>query len=239
VLVSETALILLDLDGLLVRTEELHFAAYCQACAAHGVALLWDFPTYCRHAHSTAAGIRLALEEELAQLFRAGLAWEDLYEEKCRVYTNMLSAREVSMQPGAEDLFEWLEVRGLPWIVVTNSPRDQCDALRQRLPALRRIPAWVTREEYSRPKPAPDAYVTALERTGVDRSAALGVEDTPRGVAALAAAGITAALVSAFWCDLAETAPLLCARYSSLVELLGDLSVAGCICPTSSGSAMR
>jgi sugar-phosphatase len=47
----------------------------------------------------------------------------------------------------------------------------------------------VAAEDVSRGKPAPDGYIIAAERLGVDAKSCVVIEDTPAGVAAGRAAG--------------------------------------------------
>src|SRR3990172_6839619 len=41
-------LFLFDFDGLLVNTEDLHFAAYQKMCCDRGFELKWDFERFCQ-----------------------------------------------------------------------------------------------------------------------------------------------------------------------------------------------
>jgi beta-phosphoglucomutase-like phosphatase (HAD superfamily) len=50
--------------------------------------------------------------------------------------------------------------------------------------------AIVTGEDVTAAKPAPDAYLEACARLGVDPADAVGVEDSPVGIASAKAAGL-------------------------------------------------
>ena len=60
-------LILFDLDGLLVDTEQLHWRAYQEMCRAFGSTLSWDFPTYLRISGSASHAIAARMQVELPQ----------------------------------------------------------------------------------------------------------------------------------------------------------------------------
>ena len=51
--------------------------------------------------------------------------------------------------------------------------------------------AVVSAEEVERPKPAPDVYLVACRRLGVEPGEAIGLEDSASGIAAAKAAGLT------------------------------------------------
>ena len=54
---------------------------------------------------------------------------------------------------------------------------------------------WVSAEEVARPKPEPDVFLKALEKTGVDKSSAIGVGDREYDIIALEKAEIYSVLV--------------------------------------------
>ena len=49
----------------------------------------------------------------------------------------------------------------------------------------------VTAEDVERPKPAPDIYLAACQRLGVEPSEAVALEDSPPGIEAARRAGLT------------------------------------------------
>jgi beta-phosphoglucomutase-like phosphatase (HAD superfamily) len=60
---------------------------------------------------------------------------------------------------------------------------------------LESIPVWITREQYTHPKPAPDAYLKAVELLADPGDRIIGFEDTMKGVKALQAAGVQPVLI--------------------------------------------
>jgi HAD superfamily hydrolase (TIGR01509 family) len=212
---------LFDLDGVLVRTEELHFAAYRAVAAQRGRVLPWDFPRYCIAAHYGPERLRAELAAALPGLLPDRSAWDDLYRDKSRLYLDLVSTAPVELLPGAAATLQRLAAAGVPRAVVTNATRAQTAAVRRRQPVLDSAPVWVTREDYAEAKPAPDCYRLALERLGVPAGAALGFEDTPRGIQALAAAGVAAVLVtSARYPELGAAPRLILDSLAALPEEL-------------------
>ena len=74
-----------------------------------------------------------------------------------------------------------------------SRPRARCrsPARGSRAAGLRCPDVLVTSDQVARGKPAPDPYLLAAERLGVDPAACLVVEDAPAGIAAGRAAGMT------------------------------------------------
>ncbi len=179
-------LVLFDFDGLLVNSEQLHYEAYKQMCARRGFTMAWGFHHYADIAHSSPEALYKALQEEFPGLCEEG-GWPACYEEKQHIYQELISDGKMGLMPGVEILLEYLAKKDVSRCVVTNSRRVQVEAISQAIPALRTIPHFLTREDYSARKPAPDGYLLAIERYGNDASRIIGFEDTLIGVQSLSA----------------------------------------------------
>lgn len=185
-----------DFDGLLVNTERLHFQAYQRLLTTHHLFFPWSFSEFAGIAHQKAHGIREAITRHFPSLVdQAG--WEALYAEKQRYYAELLSGKELDLMPGAATVLTLVQQLAIPHAVVTNSPLEQVRAIRPRLRPLESIPCWVTRENYSLPKPAPDGYLKAIDLLGGTQQTMVGFEDSLRGVHSLQSAGITPVLICA------------------------------------------
>ncbi|HEX5798687.1 MAG TPA: HAD-IA family hydrolase, partial [Gaiellaceae bacterium] len=69
----------------------------------------------------------------------------------------------------------------------------------------------VTADEVAEPKPSPDVYLRACELLGASPAAAIGLEDSPTGVAAARAAGLYVIGVPSFPGVLLDEADLVAA----------------------------
>jgi len=191
-------LIFFDFDGLLVNTERLHYEAYLEMCRARGVDLGWDFAKYRLVAHAAFPGIRDSLYAEFPALQLQEPKWSVLYLEKKQAYEKILSNGSVELMPGVLQMLDFLDEKGIPSCVVTNSFLSQTLAVRKKIPALERIPNWITREDYVGAKPAPDPYLTAKKRYAKPGDRIVGFEDTLKGLEALIGAGIEGVVISDF-----------------------------------------
>ena len=188
------SLFVFDFDGLLVNTEELHFAAYVEMCRRHGYNLGWDFTRFCKAAHYSSSGLREGIYEEFPELKAAEPDWTVLYAEKKAIYQEFIEQGKVELLPGVASLLTSLEKKGIARCVATNSTRKQVETIQKYLPLLQSIPHWTTREDYVLGKPEPDAYLTALR--AFDRELTpIGFEDSLRGIRALQGAGIKPILI--------------------------------------------
>ncbi|MCC5831683.1 MAG: HAD family phosphatase [Chlamydiales bacterium] len=194
--IHDYQLFLFDFDGILVNTEELHYLAYKKMCANRGFSLKWDMRTYIRHAMYSASGLKEGIYQEFPDLKRYEPCWEILYREKKQAYAELLVRRGASLMPGVERLLKELERSGIKRCVVTHSSAEQIKLIRARQPVLNSIPHWITREDYSEPKPSPECYQRAIEKLAEEGERVIGFEDSPRGLKALLGTDAKAVLVT-------------------------------------------
>ena len=204
-MIQEYDLFLLDFDGLLVNTEQLHREAYNRMCKNRGFELTWNFQRYCIAAHFESTGLRDQIYEEFPDLFKMEPDWAVLYQEKKDAYMELLNEGAVKLMPGAEEFLMTLEKSNRKRCVVTHSPLEQIENIRKQNPVLDSIPVWFTRENYSKPKPDPECYEIAIKKMANDSDRIIGFEDSPRGLSALKATRAKAVLVTQIRYDNMET----------------------------------
>lgn len=190
-------LFLFDFDGLLVNTEEMHYAAYHKMMENRGVILEWDFNRYCQAAHYGATTFRDSISEAYPELLAQVESWETLYKEKQALLLNMLENGSVKLMPGVSNLLTALEAAKKKRVVVTHSPKMFIETLKHQNPLLETIPNWITREHYSEPKPNPECYRLAITKFKDPNDIVVGFEDTPRGLTALLGTEATPHLICA------------------------------------------
>jgi HAD superfamily hydrolase (TIGR01509 family) len=190
-------LFLFDFDGLLVNTEQIHFAAYQRMCLRRGFKLEWDYPKYCLAAHYESTGLRDHIYAEFPELFEMEPVWAVLYAEKKQAYMDLLNEGAVHLMPGVEEFLAILKKANVNMCVVTHSPAEQIKMIRRSNPQLDSIPVWITREYYTNPKPNPEPYLKALEYFGLPGETVIGFEDSPRGLKSLLGTSVQPILVCA------------------------------------------
>jgi HAD superfamily hydrolase (TIGR01509 family) len=98
----------------------------------------------------------------------------------------------VEAMVGARELLHALKQRGTPIGLVSNSPISFVRRSLEIAGFEDPFDVIVSAHETAAPKPAPDPYLEACRRLGVDAGpAVVALEDSPTGVAAARAAGLT------------------------------------------------
>ncbi|MBT3393682.1 MAG: HAD family phosphatase [Waddliaceae bacterium] len=181
--IFRSQLILFDFDGLLVNTEDIHYNAYRLMLERRGFTLPWSFDEYCQAAHYDSTLLRDKIYETFPEI--ANEDWDIIYAEKRQAYVDLLEQKTVALMPGVETFLNIIAEKDIPRCVVTHSPDDHISRIRKTLPVLETISTWITREDYSEPKPSSECYLTAIERLAPDAKNIIGFEDSPRGLTAL------------------------------------------------------
>ena len=191
---SNFSLILFDFDGLLVNTEKIHYMAYLETLKILGFNLSWDFQKYISVAHIKAEGIEEEVYKDFPELKRREPEWKNIYKLKRETHLKILREIEVEWMPGALELLEGLVTKGVKSVVVTHSDATQIEIIKSKLKKLSLITHWITRGDYSSPKPSPECYEVAIERYA--QGPVIGFEDSPRGLTALMGTKATPVLVT-------------------------------------------
>lgn len=179
------AAVVFDNDGLLLDTESVWTRAEQDLFERRGLAFT---PADKLELVGTSAEIAGGILER--RLGEPGCA-EELIEE-----LNVLVVAElehgVEAMIGARDLLERLRRRGTPLALVSNSPLRFVRRSIELAGFENHFDVVVSAHEVAAPKPAPDPYLEACRRLGVEPGPeVVALEDSPTGVAAARAAGLT------------------------------------------------
>jgi phosphoglycolate phosphatase len=188
--VSLPAALLLDLDGTLLDTAPDMGGALNDLRMESGLEPLPAERIRPVVSHGAMRLVKLGFPEavdERAEALR--LRFLELYAVRL--------ASETRLFPGFDAVLAELEVRGLPWGVVTNKPGWLTDPLLEALGLARRAACAVSGDTVAERKPHPLPLLHAARLVGVDPAHCLYVGDAERDIVAGRAAGMTT-LVAAY-----------------------------------------
>jgi beta-phosphoglucomutase family hydrolase len=177
---------LFDCDGTIVDSMPLHFVAWTKALAEWGCP--FDEELFYAWGGRPVREIISALNE----MHGLQMPVEAVSKRKEGLYYEMLP--QLQAIPEVVEHVEAQQGR-IPFAVVSGSNRESVVKSLTATNLLDRFETIVASEDYTRSKPAPDAFLLAAERLGVEPADCLVFEDTEMGMAAAAAAGMAAVRV--------------------------------------------
>jgi HAD superfamily hydrolase (TIGR01509 family) len=177
------AAVVFDLDGVLLDSEQVWDDAREQL--AHERGGRWhpqaqrdmmgmSSPEWSRYMHET-----IGLPEPPEEINR------EVVERLSAIYR-----RDLPALPGSREAVERLAARW-PLGLASSSNRELIDLVLELLGVASRFETTVSSEEVPRGKPAPDVYLEAARRLGVEPHHSAAVEDSHNGILAAKAAGMT------------------------------------------------
>jgi beta-phosphoglucomutase-like phosphatase (HAD superfamily) len=177
------AAVVFDMDGLLVHTERQWLQAK--------VVLFERYGTELTEADRAAVFGAADLASVTYFAGRFGLP-EDRIEGLRDEYIDIIGGLiddGIEITTGAPELMAHLAAK-VPLALASNTRRTLVDAILRQTPFASAFDAIATGDEVA-PKPAPDVYRLACRRLGVEPAQAVAIEDSPTGVTAARAAGLT------------------------------------------------
>jgi HAD superfamily hydrolase (TIGR01509 family) len=182
---STPAAVVFDNDGLLLDTESVWTRAEEDLFERRGASFT---PADKRELVGTSAEIAAGvLERRLDEPGQGAALIEELNE---LVVAELEHGVEAMI--GARDLLAALRRRGTPIGLVSNSPLAFVARSLELAGFADHFDVVLSAQEVAAPKPAPDSYLEACRRLGVEPGpGVVALEDSPTGVAAARAAGLT------------------------------------------------
>jgi HAD superfamily hydrolase (TIGR01509 family) len=180
-----------DFDGVVLDSETPEFESYRATFEAYGAVL--------------------ALEEWTASvgIWRPGIDWYDVlcartvsfperstFEAERR--QRFLQGVRMEPLPGIVALLDDLRARRVATAIASSASSRWVHRAVGEVGLLDRFDAIVTGDQVARLKPAPDVYLEAARRLGVEPESAVAIEDSATGLASAKSAGL-AAIVIPHW----------------------------------------
>jgi HAD superfamily hydrolase (TIGR01509 family) len=173
--------LLFDNDGVLVETEMWYYEANVRALFELGFEL--PFEKYMQMmAHGTTVWeepLKSGISEEIIQKAR---------EKRNKYYQEFLRTKDLAID-GVEELLERLS-KDYSMAIVTTSRRVDFELIHSKTNITKYMDFILCEEDYTHAKPHPEPYLKAVEIFGCDKSEALIIEDSQRGLSAAVSAGI-------------------------------------------------
>jgi len=186
--------ILFDLDGTLVDTEPLHYAAFTEVLRPEGVELSRAKYFSRLIGYNDHDCFEVVLKEHAKDASASHI--DTLIARKAASYQDMIRNRDV-MYTGAADFVRACAGR-FPLMIVTGTLRAEAEMILRRACIRDLFVDIIAAEDVEHGKPAPEGFIAALGRLGfmlrqrdaIAPAEALVIEDTAAGIEAARRAGM-------------------------------------------------
>lgn len=186
---TEPRAVIWDVDGTLVDTAELHFAAWVRLAGEMGRPFSRD---------DFAATFGRRNPEIIRFLFRQEFSDAEVMEigERKETYYRAAAEQGVQLLPGVRELLDGLHTRGVRQAVGSSAPRGNLDLILKLTDSRPYFDAIVGMEDTQRGKPDPQVFLVAAEKLGVRPRRCVVFEDAVAGVEAAKAGGMKCVAVT-------------------------------------------
>lgn len=181
--------VILDMDGLVLDTEAGYFSAWRRAACDMG----FDLPEALCLSLSGCHGRQI--RQSLLDYFGGAFDLELFLRVSGDIWRAQVAEQGIAVKPGFFSLMQCLNELALPFALATNSRRQDAEQCLAHAGLDGVFECMLTRDDVERPKPAPDLFLAAAGRLGLNSRDCLVLEDSPIGVAAAAAAECPCILV--------------------------------------------
>jgi beta-phosphoglucomutase len=207
-----------DVDGTLVDTAELHYAAWVELAAVLGEPFTRaDFAaTFGRRNPEIIRGL---FDPQASDAVVA-----DIGERKEVIYRQAALRHGVTLLPGVAQLLDGLKTLGWKQAVGSSAPRHNLDMILDLTGTQAYFDAVVAMEDTTRGKPDPQVFQLAAAKLGAEPVRCVVFEDAVAGVQAAKAAGMKCVAVRFVGHHAADT--LAAAGADRVVESLAEISAA-------------
>lgn len=178
------SVVLWDLDGTLIQSEDIHMDSIVHACALHGLQL--ETPLRLPSGLDGPGVYRILFG--LAPSAPLPAAYHDWYSATIEYV--LRHVRRAEPAAAAVDFCKWLAQLGVAQSLVSNSSPPILDASLRHLGLRAHFHHLCSGDQFARGKPEPHVYLHAARLHGVDVKECLAFEDSLNGVMAAKAAGI-------------------------------------------------
>lgn len=170
-----------DLDGTIVDSTAHYRETWAELIREYGVD---DDPEHFLR-RATRDNFRYLLGEDVSEE-----QVEEHVAHQAAIGNAKMRAGGVQAHPGILELLQELRARHVKLAIATSAERSNAEWTLKQLNILDAFDAVIVDQDVEHGKPAPDVYLKAMERLGVDARHSAVMEDSATGVRAAKAAGL-------------------------------------------------
>ena len=197
--------IIFDVDGTLVETEEVHRAAFNETFKKWNLSWYWDQQTY-RELLKVSGGKQRLMHYLIYSTSRTpNFSQEEiiqLHKEKTELYAYFLSKNKLEPRDGVLDVIKGAKSRNIKLAIATATSLENVEMLIENIwdKTIDEIFAVVaTGNEVLANKPSPEIYKLVIKKLRTDATHCIAIEDSLNGLLSSKGAGIKTIITPSFY----------------------------------------
>ncbi len=186
---SEFRAVLFDMDGLMLDSERIYYRAQQDAAGQLGYDASHDLMV---------SFVGLSAEKCEATIVKAAdhiFTVEQFHNLWSRLWREYVEHDGMPLKEGLLPLLQWLQDQGVSRSVVTSSLGHEAELALELSDIGSYFSVVVTGDDVVNMKPAPDIYLLAAERIGVEPAQCIALEDSDAGVLAASSARMRTVMI--------------------------------------------
>ena len=206
--------IISDMDGVILDTEKLYVRFWREAASFYG------FPMTLEHALGIRSLSGKLAEEKLQGWFGKEFDYNAVRQKRIELMDEFVNQNGVEPKPGAKALLSYIKDNGYALALATATPVDRAGRYLKSVELYSFFDQIVSAREVKRGKPAPDIYLCAAKRLGLDPKECIALEDSQNGIRSAFAAGCKTIMVPDLDQPTEEIMPLLFGVANGLEDVI-------------------
>ena len=203
-----------DMDGTVLDTEPIHVRAIADALDNFGIKDEINFLNRCIGLNAT----------DMKKLYMKEAGSEEEYDKIIglaeRLANKHKTERGIRVKDGFFMLSEHLKKIGAKSYIVTSTPRKTVLTDLERAGILGYFTELICFEDYTKGKPDPEPYLTALRLSGESADGCVAIEDSTAGLTSAVKAGLRCVLIRDMARISAVAEELACADLETLADVI-------------------
>ena len=175
--------LILDMDGVIVDSEPLHLLAFQELFSKH------DIDYTAEHNREFLGRKDIIIAEILIERFKLPYTPKTFVENKEQILKRLI-VHQSTARPGLFKILDLAKSIGLPIAVASSATMPTIQLVVDTLNIRSYFDSLTSGDEVEHGKPAPDVFLLAAKRLGLQPTQCLVVEDTLNGIKAAKAAGM-------------------------------------------------
>ena len=183
-------------------------------------ASFYGFPMTLEHALGIRSLSGKLAEEKLQGWFGKEFDYNAVRQKRIELMDEFVNQNGVEPKPGAKALLSYIKDNGYALALATATPVDRAGRYLKSVELYSFFDQIVSAREVKRGKPAPDIYLCAAKRLGLDPKECIALEDSQNGIRSAFAAGCKTIMVPDLDQPTEEIMPLLFGVANGLEDVI-------------------